>query len=330
MVHAVESLRIFEHFAEAIGGECGFHRTGYLILGPEAHRSPMEAVFRQQNRLGIDTATLTPAEARKIHPLLSLDDVDVIGYDTRAGYCDPHLTTTSYVGRARELGVRIHTDTAATAVRLGPGTTRVDTAAGTFEAPSIVLACGPWTNALAGTAGLELPYVVSRHKVVTLRAAEPYEESWPTVKDLTTEDKIYFRPETGGVVLVGTGDHGEPVADADLLTDDVEMDHVARIAALMAHRMPTFADARFTAGWTGPYDITPDWNPVVGPVPGREGLFVAVGFSGHGFKLAPTIGESLAQAVLGLPVRVPIAPYAMTRFGSGQALRGAYGIGSIA
>jgi glycine/D-amino acid oxidase-like deaminating enzyme len=290
----------------------------------------MEAVFRQQNRLGIDTATLTPAEARKIHPLLSLDDVDVIGYDTRAGHCDPHLTTTSYGGRARELGVQIHTDTAATALRLGPGRHRVETAAGPFEAPSVVLACGPWTNALARTAGLELPYVVSRHKVVTLRAGEPYEESWPTVKDLTTEDKIYFRPETGGVVLVGTGDHGEPVEDADLLTDDVGMDHVARIAALMARRMPSFADARFTAGWTGPYDITPDWNPVVGSVPGWDGLFVAVGFSGHGFKLAPTVGESLAQAVLGLPVRVPIEPYAMARFGSGQALRGAYGIGSIA
>ncbi len=330
MVHAVESLKIFEGFRDAVGGECGFHRTGYLILGPEEHRRPMEEVFRQQNDLGIDTALLTHDDAGKIHPLLSFDGVDVIGYDTRAGYCDPHLTTTSYVARAKELGARVYTDAAATDLRLDRAATLVQTRAGRFEAPRVVLACGPWTNGLARTLGLEFPYAVSRHKVITLRSADqPYDESWPTVKDLTTPDKIYFRPEAGGGVLVGTGDHGDPVEDADGLTDDVETAHAARMAALMARRMPTFADARLTAGWTGPYDITPDWNPIAGPVPGWDGLFVTVGFSGHGFKLAPTIGESLAQAVLGLPVRVPIEPYSLERFRHGRALHGAYGNGSI-
>jgi glycine/D-amino acid oxidase-like deaminating enzyme len=107
------------------------------------------------------------------------------------------------------------------------------------------------------------------------------------------------------------------------------MDHVARIAGLMHRRMPAFANSQFTAGWTGPYDITPDWNPIVGAVPGFDGLHVAVGFSGHGFKLAPTIGESLAQAVLGQAPRVPIEPYSLDRFSEGKVLHGAYGIGSI-
>jgi glycine/D-amino acid oxidase-like deaminating enzyme len=88
-------------------------------------------------------------------------------------------------------------------------------------------------------------------------------------------------------------------------------------------------DAQYTAGWTGPYDITPDWNPIIGAVPEYEGLFVGVGFSGHGFKMAPTVGESLAQTILGLPVRVPIDAYSPTRFGEGKLLHGAYGIGSI-
>ena len=113
------------------------------------------------------------------------------------------------------------------------------------------------------------------------------------------------------------------------MTDQVDMDHVDRIAALIAKRMPAFADAEFTAGWTGPYDITPDWNPLVGPVPGVEGTYIATGFSGHGFKLAPTIGEGLAQMVLGLEPRVPIDMYDMARFDEGKTLHGAYGIGSI-
>ncbi|MDW8268100.1 MAG: FAD-binding oxidoreductase [Anaerolineae bacterium] len=182
---------------------------------------------------------------------------------------------------------------------------------------------------MAATAGLHFPYGISRHKVITLRIARPYDPHWPIVKDLTTPDKIYFRPETGGVVLVGTGDHGDPITDPDTLTDQVDMDHIVRIGRLVSNRMPAFADAECTAGWTGPYDITPDWNPLVGAVPGVEGLFVAVGFSGHGFKLAPTISEALAQTMLGQTPRLSIADYDPNRFAEGRLLRGAYGIGSI-
>ncbi len=329
LVHAVESLKIFSHFDESVGGEVGFHRTGYLIVGPEEHREPMLAVFREQNAHGIDTAVLTPAEAQKIHPLLSFHDVDVIGYDTQTGFADPYLTTMAYAQRARDLGATIVTEAPAIGLRLDGGVKTVSTPVGDFQAPVVLLAAGPWTNTIAAAAGLSFDYVVSRHKVITLRISQPYQMTWPIVKDLTTPDKIYFRPETGGVVLVGTGDHGDPIDDADILTDNVGMDHVQRIDRLISNRMPAFAEAEFTAGWTGPYDITPDWNPLVGPVPGAEGVFVAVGFSGHGFKLAPTISESLAQTMLGRTPRLPIDDYAVDRFARGRKLHGAYGIGSI-
>jgi len=143
--------------------------------------------------------------------------------------------------------------------------------------------------------GVTFPYENSRHKVVTLRAAEPYKVDWLIAKDLTTKDKIYFRPETDGMVLVGTGDHGDPIQDPGSgLSDSVEMDHVSRIDRLITNRNPAYSNAELPVSWTGPYDITPDWNPVVGLVTGYDGMFVAVGFSGHGFKLAPTIAESLA------------------------------------
>jgi glycine/D-amino acid oxidase-like deaminating enzyme len=109
----------------------------------------------------------------------------------------------------------------------------------------------------------------------------------------------------------------------------VDQEYLTRIGELIGKRMPAFDDARFIAGWTGPYDITSDWNPLVGPVPGVDGVHVAAGFSGHGFKLAPSIGESLAQAVLGAEPQVPIDVYSMTRFEEGRELHGAYGIGSI-
>lgn len=329
LIHAVESLKIFANFDEMVGGDVGFHRTGYIILGPEAHREPMEAVFRKQNEHGIDTAVLTPAEAREVHPLLRYDDAGVIGYDSFTGYADPYLTTTAYAKRARELGVDVQTDTAVTGITINNSSKIVHTNQGDFAAPIVIMAVGPWTKQLGQHIGVEFPFEVSRHKVITLKINQPYRLDWPIVKDLTIPEKIYFRPETGGVVLLGTGDHGDPIEDPDTLRDYVDDDHIEHMAAIIGHRMPPFAEAQVTAGWTGPYDITPDWNPIVGAVPGYEDLYVAVGFSGHGFKLAPTIGEGLAQTVLGQHVRVPIEMYNMERFAVGQPLHGAYGIGSI-
>lgn len=329
LVHAVESLKIFSHFDEVVGGESGFRRTGYLIVGPESHREPMQQVFAAQNAHGVDTATLTPTEANQMHPLLQFEDVGVIGYDSMAGYADPYLTTTSYAKRAKELGVEIFTDTAVSHITTQGSYKTIHTNNGDFQTETLILAAGPWTNQVAGMMGLQFPYEVSRHKVITLKIERPYELHWPIVKDLTTPDKIYFRPEVGGVVLVGTGDHGDPIEDPDTLTDNVDMAHIGRMDALIANRMPAFNDAQCTAGWTGPYDITPDWNPMIGAVPEQENLYVAVGFSGHGFKMAPTVGESLAQLVLGQPPRVPIDPYDMRRFSQGKNLHGAYGIGSI-
>jgi len=329
LVHAVESLKVFANFGDMVGGDCGWRRTGYLILGPEEHREPMLTVFRTQNEHGVDTKTLTAAEAREIHPLLQVDDVGVIGYDTLAGYCDPHSTTTAYAKRAKELGAAVHSGTPVTGLKLNGSIKTVETPNGSFEAPTLILAAGPWTNVIGRMIGIEFPYEVSRHKVITLRINQAYQADWPIVKDLTTPDKIYFRPETGGVVLIGTGDHGDPIEDADTLTDDVDLDYIDRIGGLISHRMPSYSEAECTASWTGPYDITPDWNPIVGPVAEREGVYVATGFSGHGFKLAPTISESLAQVVLGLEPRIPIDMYDLSRFQTGQVLHGAYGSGSI-
>jgi glycine/D-amino acid oxidase-like deaminating enzyme len=93
--------------------------------------------------------------------------------------------------------------------------------------------------------------------------------------------------------------------------------------------MPAFADAGLAASWTGVYDVTPDWNPVLGPVPGIAGLHVAYGFSGHGFKLAPVVGRLVAQAALGQAPDLPLAPYALERFRQGRLLTGRYGAGAV-
>ncbi|WP_420635032.1 NAD(P)/FAD-dependent oxidoreductase [Candidatus Palauibacter sp.] len=92
---------------------------------------------------------------------------------------------------------------------------------------------------------------------------------------------------------------GDPVADPDAIADETPEDLVALQRAQIAARMPAFAGARLAASLVGPYDITPDWNPVLGPAPGLPGLYLAYGFSGHGFKMAPAIGRCVAQSLRG-------------------------------
>ena len=205
----------------------------------------------------------------------------------------------------------------------------VVTAQGELRAGLVVSALGPWTPDITAPLGIDCPLEVSRHTVLTFRGGEPYSRDLPVVKDLTTANKMYFRPSTGGVALVGTGDHGDPVETPDTMDEAVTDDFVLLQGGQMASRVASFRHAAPTASWVGAYDITPDWNPVLGPVAGLEGLILAYGFSGHGFKLAPAVGKVLAQTALGQTPDVDITPYRLSRFAEGALLTGAYGIGSI-
>jgi len=330
----VRSLAMFDAFQEWLEdgeADAGFVPSGYLILAPEGDfATRMRANLALQSDAGAETFVVSPEEALARHPLLNLDDVAIIAYEPRSGYADPYSTTTSFLRAARAKGVVVKTDCSVQSLAVTSGRiTGVRTARGDLHAPLVVSAAGPWTRALTDGIGLDIPLEISRHTVLTFKAAAPYGRELPVIKDLTTANKMYFRPASGGVVLVGTGDYGDPVTDADAMDENVDDDFVLLQGGQLGHRMAPFAEAALTASWIGAYDITPDWNPVLGPVPEVEGLHLAVGFSGHGFKLAPTVGLVLAQTALGQTADVDIAPYRLGRFADNQLLVGAYGVGSI-
>jgi glycine/D-amino acid oxidase-like deaminating enzyme len=109
----------------------------------------------------------------------------------------------------------------------------------------------------------------------------------------------------------------------------VPLDTVLALGEQVARHLPVFGQAGLASSWTGLYDVTPDWNPVLGRVPGLDGLTVGFGFSGHGFKLSPVVGKVLAQHALGLATDVSLAPYRYERFREGKLLKGHYGAGAV-
>jgi len=330
-LRSLEMFAAFQDWLEDADAESGFVNSGYLIVASEGDfAEKLRGNLAMQSDIGAETFLVSREEALERHPLLALDDAAVIGYEPNSGYADPYLTTTSFIRAARAKGAAVETDRAVEGLIVEGGRVKgVRTAQGEIHAPLVISAIGPWTRSVTDTIGLEIPLEVSRHIVLTFGTPTPYGSELPVIKDLTTANKMYFRPASGGVVLVGTGDHGDPIADPNDMDENVAEDFVLLQGRQLARRMPSFAAAAPTANWVGPYDITPDWNPVLGPASGVDGLTLAFGFSGHGFKLAPAVGLTLAQQVLGQDTDVDIAPYGLERFAAGKLLVGAYGVGSI-
>ena len=244
---AVDSIAIFENFAEWLGdgdAQSGFTNTGYLIVVPEGEfAEKLKNNLVMQAGTGANTYPVSADEARERHPLLDLNGIAVIGYEPESGYADPYLTTMSFINAARRLGVTVKTDCAVDGLLSnGAKVTGVRTNTGDIHAGTVVSAIGPWTRGLTDSIGLEIPLEVSRHIVLTFRGPAPYESTLPVVKDLATGNKMYFRPASGGDVLVGTGDHGDPVSGPDAMDENVPADFVALQGGQLARRMPSFAD----------------------------------------------------------------------------------------
>ena len=328
------SLAMFERFRDLCDGDPdadpGLVLSGYLIVAPPGPSSDaVRASIAMQRGLGVEAGLLDRKAALERHPWLVLDDIDAIGFEAEAGWADPYLVTTSFLRTARRRGATVRTGTAVIGLlRQGSRVTGVTTDQGPIEAGMVLSAVNVWSRVVAGWAGIDIPLTITAHHVFTLAADRPYGQDLPVMKDLASSAKLYTRP-MGGHLLVGGGHEGTLTDDPEMA--DLEPDHDAMIdeAAQAAARMPAFAEGRLARSWSGLYDTTPDWNPVLGPVRGVDGLQVAFGFSGHGFKMSPMIGRMLAQSMLGQPTDFPIHPYRIGRYEEGEPLTGAYGTGAV-
>jgi glycine/D-amino acid oxidase-like deaminating enzyme len=332
---ARRSWNVFTHFAEYLGDEeasCGLVKCGYLICSAEGEKlEPLRASLKQQEEQGVRVEYLDPSQASQLLPIASFEDAVLIGYEPDAGFADAYMVATSFAKSARRGGVKVREHVVVNKVVMeGSRVVGVSTSAGEFMCDTIVSTQNIWTAELARWVGREMPVVPERHAVLALDcAAAPYTSSMPVFKDLSSPGMLYCRSYGGKQMLVSEGLVGEKVALSETEQGDVPLDYVADIGAQVADRFPGYDTAGLASSWTGVYDVTPDWNPVLGRVPGLDGLVVGFGFSGHGFKMSPTVGRVLAQEALRLPTDVPLAPYAIDRFARGALLMGKYGSGAV-
>ena len=314
------SLGVFQRFADAVGGDAGFVACGALIGVAPAMRTALEAVVAEQRGVGIRAEILEPSEAGRVEPRIDPAGLGAVLWEPESGYGDPTAVATCYAHAARRLGVRIEQGLAVSSIATaGDRVTGVVTARGDrIEAPIVVNAAGLWARALARTAGVDLPIVVGRHPVFVVERDPSFGR--PHVVYLDLAGGAYVRPETGNLTLTGslTDDEARHPVDPERLGAGVPLDEAEPALERTSRAVPALALARYRRGWVGAFDITPDWMPILDESP-LEGLWIAAGMSGHGFKLAPAVGEHLAALLTGAAPPVDPAPFRLARFVSRAA-----------
>ncbi len=318
---AWESMKIYQSFPEVVGAESGYVTTGYLVVVGPQDREAIEQNVAMQQELGIDTRLVTPDDVAEIAPMLCVQDAGGMAYEPQSGYADPHSVTSGYASRARELGARVVLSCPARSIETSGGrVTAVVSDRERIETDTVVVAAGPWARSLVSPLGIDLPLDTVRHQLLIMRRPTDRIPRHPGVGDIAQE--FSFRPDSVDLTLVGGR---EDPADPDTYNQGVDLDMIEEYTTKLVHRMPAMSEGGFQGGWSGLFTITPDWHPILDRVDGISGLYCAVGFSGHGFKLAAMIGVSMAELVLeGQAKSVDISPLRFSRFEEGDLMRSRY------
>lgn len=317
------SFGYFRNWAEMVGGEAGFTRAGFIQIVARKDEDALRKNTAMHQDIGIPSFLISADDVKRLAPSFMTDDFDVAAYEPESGYADPSATTTSLINAAKEKGARIVQDCSVTGIIEEGGKVKgVQTSQGDFFAPIVVNAAGAWADKLNALVGLDLPYTTWRHDTMFVGRPKQMGLSHPVVIDFPNE--MYFRPETGGLTLVGLED-GNPLGESpDSDTDHAQKGFVERAIERICQRIPIMENSYLHTAHGGYDGITPDQHPLLGQA-GPEGFYLQCGMSGTGFKISPAVGLCMSELILdGEAKTVDISIYRPQRFVEGQEITGNY------
>lgn len=309
---AQRSLAAFRDFARRPGQEIDLEQVGYLfVLTSEEDVATFERNVALQNEYGVPSRILSPAEARRLCPLLAGDDILAAAFSPDDGHATPEAVVLGYASGARANGAHIGVGCELLDVELhGSEITAVVTNRGRIRTGTVVCAAGAWSRACGAMVGVDLPVTPLRRQVLFTDEIEGMPAALPMTIDF--ESSFYFHREGSGLLLGG--------ADPDELPGfnlEVSEDWIPELLDVASRRAPRIAAAGIRGGWAGLYEMTPDHNAIIGESPTVSRFLYATGFSGHGFLQGPAVGELVRDLVLQEQPFVDITPLSVDRFEAG-------------
>lgn len=365
-VMARDSLREYASFETRTGRSIGFTRTGVLTLaGPEQPEwcDRLRKNVEMLSELGIDARLVEGSAIRELLPGIRIKRGVIGAWERHGGFVDPNRTLEAFAALARNYGAVTRLGASVDEIVVEDGrVVGARTSEGDVEAEQVIVAGGPWSGRILEQAGVRLPLRVVRpeNHFVSMPSSEiEIEEESPDDSSALSFDieDMAEKASEGADTLAPRGlhpvvidleygfycrceparrrsrvghvdyDHDAVLEDPDDLVEEVSKEVAAWAREALTNRIPDYEkqpDAGSIAAW---YTLTPDAQPILGPVPGIEGLFVAAGFSGHGFKLAPSIGQGIAQMLFGEHVTAfDSAFFSPTRFKGDEGWSGRFGM----
>lgn len=310
------SLGVYARFDELFNGSPVFTRTGLVIVVKEVSRSGLEANLAMLRELGIVTRLVSAHELADIDPNVHLGADEVAAWEPDAGYVEAVQVLDIWAQAARQLGAEICEGVEVTGLVVEKDrVTAVETNEGRYVCGKLILATGPWTAQLAKMLRIDMPVQPCRTQVALYRKPPNYARRVAVYGDFALG--IYFKPTHGELIHAGSiaGEEVKDVVDPDDYNEAADNSFLRRIRQALSRRYPGMHRCYGRGGFGALYAITPDWHPILDKLPGIEGVYAAVGFSGHGFKMAPIVGQLMAELVVdGAPRTMDIRPLRYSRF----------------
>jgi glycine/D-amino acid oxidase-like deaminating enzyme len=328
---ALEANKRFQNFGALFGGDAGFKECGYAVLVDEPDVATLQANIAMHRKLGVEVEALSGAELKTLAPAVKVEDVALVAYEKNAGYASPALTIKSLMESAVKRGVEFKFDAPVLAARAKGDGWKVELGDGTILVCGQVVICtGNWSQNAGRLFGLELPVTPMRAQIVVVERPQSFRGSFPVVSDLI--NLAYFRADGASGMWVGSSDSADLQDFQEIprknraITHNPEVDTKAIgdakcKAALRFEGIDALDKGGVQRAFCGLYETTPDWQPIIDSF---ETVHVAVGFSGHGFKLATVIGEEMACRVEGEPSPFPTQIFDLSRFDEGRSISSKY------
>jgi len=316
------TIRLYRELEEITGMSCGLHHVGGVTIATDQDRLDFLIAERAKHRyMGLETEIIGPDEIARRSPITNVDGVVGGLYDPLDGHLDPSGTTHAYARAARMAGAEIILRTPVTALTPVGDEWDVVTETGTIRAQHVVNAAGLWAREVGALAGVMLPLHPMEHQYfITDDLAEVYErdEELPHVMDPAGE--TYLRQEGRGLVIGIYEQKAVPWAvdgtpwdfGHELLNDDME--RVAEPLEASFRRYPVLGRAGIKQVINGPFTFAPDGNPLVGPIPGKPGMWAACAVMA-GFSQGGGVGKALAEWMVEGETETDIYAMDVARFG---------------
>lgn len=311
---SLASIAFFERFPDEMEADCGYRHEGYLfVLTNEADLARYRRDVELQRSFGADVRLITPDEIRAIAPDVRVDDVLMGVWCATDGYAIPNDVVQAYARQARRGGARIMEETPVQAITVaGDRVAEVVTSRGRIATPLVINAAGPQAPLVGRMVGLELPVDPRRRHIFVTDALASVRHPMPMVIDQATG--FYCRSEQNAV-LMSPGDVGA-VAEYEC-GPRIDWDVLETAVNKAIRRVPALETARVRNAWSGLRPLTPDQHAIVDWAPGLRGLYLAIGFGGHGFQHSPATGQVVAEEITGREPSIDLGSLRLSRFADG-------------